>query len=88
MPTAPATFHLFPNLPAKLGAHIWELTVEPRIVEVRECIRKIGPINVNGPEPGAQTVDWTVKRPRMMRHLPSPTPVPPSCKPAMIPVGT
>ncbi|KAK1850341.1 hypothetical protein CCHR01_07050 [Colletotrichum chrysophilum] len=33
MPTAPTTFHLFPNLPAKLGVHIWELTAEPRIVE-------------------------------------------------------
>lgn len=30
-----ATFHPFPRLPAKLRIRIWELTVEPRIVEVR-----------------------------------------------------
>ncbi|KAH0434533.1 hypothetical protein CcaCcLH18_05276 [Colletotrichum camelliae] len=76
MTTPPTTFHLFPNFPAKLRARIWELNVEPRIVEVRECIHKLGPINVKGPEQGAQTVDWRIKRPPMMRHLRSPTPVP------------
>ncbi|KAF7168387.1 hypothetical protein CNMCM5623_001470 [Aspergillus felis] len=30
-----ATFHLFPRLPFELRARIWELTVEPRTVEVR-----------------------------------------------------
>jgi hypothetical protein len=29
------TFHLFPHLPAEIRIRIWELTVEPRIVEVR-----------------------------------------------------
>ncbi|PKX92858.1 2EXR domain-containing protein [Aspergillus novofumigatus IBT 16806] len=30
-----AAFHLFPHLPFELRAQIWELTVEPRTVEVR-----------------------------------------------------
>ncbi|KAF7167904.1 hypothetical protein CNMCM6106_003274 [Aspergillus hiratsukae] len=30
-----AAFHLFPRLPFELRARIWELTVEPRTVEVR-----------------------------------------------------
>lgn len=30
-----ATFHLFPQLPAEIRIRVWELTVEPRIVEVR-----------------------------------------------------
>jgi hypothetical protein len=30
-----ATFHLFPRLPFELRARIWQLTVEPRTVEVR-----------------------------------------------------
>ncbi|KAF3798613.1 hypothetical protein GCG54_00010765, partial [Colletotrichum gloeosporioides] len=42
--------------PAKLRAHIWELTIEPRIVEVRECIHGQGPINVRRPGSGAQTL--------------------------------
>ncbi|KAB2108854.1 hypothetical protein AG0111_0g2486 [Alternaria gaisen] len=29
-----ATFHQFPRLPAELRAQIWQMTVEPRIVEV------------------------------------------------------
>lgn len=29
------TFHPFPRLPAELRAQIWELTVEPRVVDVR-----------------------------------------------------
>ncbi|CAN9367730.1 unnamed protein product [Alternaria alternata] len=29
-----ATFHPFPRLPAELRAQIWQMTVEPRIVEV------------------------------------------------------
>jgi hypothetical protein len=31
-----AAFHLFPHLPFELRARIWELTVEPRTVDVRE----------------------------------------------------
>ncbi|PKX89208.1 2EXR domain-containing protein [Aspergillus novofumigatus IBT 16806] len=31
-----AAFHLFPRLPFELRARIWELTVEPRTVEMRE----------------------------------------------------
>ncbi|KZL82820.1 hypothetical protein CI238_11923 [Colletotrichum incanum] len=71
-----ATFHPFPNLPAELRARIWTLTVEPRIVEVRVVYHQPNPINVKGSEPGAQTVDWTVKRPPPIRHLRSSTPAP------------
>jgi hypothetical protein len=35
---ATATFHPFPRLPFELRAYIWELTVEPRIVEVRVIV--------------------------------------------------
>ncbi|KAH9225376.1 hypothetical protein K456DRAFT_1755461 [Colletotrichum gloeosporioides 23] len=35
MPTPPTTFHLFPNFTAKLRDHIWELTIEHRIVELQ-----------------------------------------------------
>jgi hypothetical protein len=38
---ATATFHPFPRLPFELRAYIWELTVEPRIVEVRVVVKKI-----------------------------------------------
>ena len=34
-----ATFHPFPRLPAELRAQIWQMTVEPRIVEVRLRVR-------------------------------------------------
>jgi hypothetical protein len=30
-----ATFHPFPRLPAELRIQIWEMTVEPRVVDVR-----------------------------------------------------
>ncbi|KAF2003792.1 hypothetical protein P154DRAFT_590260 [Amniculicola lignicola CBS 123094] len=30
-----ATFHPFPRLPFELRAQIWEMTVEPRVVDVR-----------------------------------------------------
>ncbi|KAF6816298.1 hypothetical protein CPLU01_13894 [Colletotrichum plurivorum] len=33
--TTAATFHPFPRLPAKIRARVWELTVQPRVVEVR-----------------------------------------------------
>ncbi len=34
------TFHPFPRLPYELRVHIWEMTVEPRVVEVR-CDRPV-----------------------------------------------
>ncbi|KAL0930179.1 uncharacterized protein CTRU02_214999 [Colletotrichum truncatum] len=71
------TFHPFPRLPSELRNRIWELTVEPRIVEVRVVYHQPNPANVKGSaELGAQEVDWTVKRPPPVRHLRSPTPVP------------
>ncbi|KAG8158001.1 hypothetical protein KVR01_012273 [Diaporthe batatas] len=74
--TFAATFHPFPCLPIELRARIWELTVEPRIVEVRVVYHQPHPINIKGTEPGMQTVSWTVKRPPPMRHLRSSTPAP------------
>lgn len=77
MATAPtATFHPFPNLPTELRARIWELTVEPRIVEVRVVYHQPGPTNTEASQPGVQTVSWAVQRPPPMRHLRSPTPAP------------
>lgn len=71
------TFHPFPYLPVEPRARIWELTVEPRVVEVRVVHhQQPNPVNANGSDPGAQTVDWTVKRPPPTRHLRSSTPAP------------
>ncbi|TIC99840.1 hypothetical protein CH35J_005294 [Colletotrichum higginsianum] len=64
-----ATFHPFPHLPAELRARIWELTVEPRIVEVRVVYHRPSPTNVEGSEP-------VVKWPPQTRYLCSPTPAP------------
>ncbi|KAK6221141.1 hypothetical protein QIS74_04870 [Colletotrichum tabaci] len=61
--TTTATFHPFPRLPAELRARIWELTVEPRIVEVRANN------DVEGPE---SVIRWLPR----MRYLCSPTPAP------------
>ncbi|WYZ36131.1 hypothetical protein EsH8_XI_000014 [Colletotrichum jinshuiense] len=70
-----ATFHLFPHLPAKLRARIWELTVDPRIVEVRMLYKQPNPTNVKGSEPDVQGVDQTVMW-SPIRHPRSPTPAP------------
>jgi hypothetical protein len=37
-----STFHPFPRLPAELRAQIWEMTVEPRTVDVRVVQKAIG----------------------------------------------
>ncbi|KAK2047628.1 hypothetical protein LZ31DRAFT_551200 [Colletotrichum somersetense] len=72
-----ATFHPFPRLPAELRARIWELTVEPRIVDVRVVWHRPSPVSQEGSEPGARAVaDWTVERPPPRRHLRSCTPAP------------
>ncbi|KAK1593581.1 uncharacterized protein LY79DRAFT_669124 [Colletotrichum navitas] len=71
-----ATFHPFPDLPAELRTRIWELTVEPRVVDVRVVWHQPNPTNVEGSEPGLRTTDWTVKRPPPLRHLRSSTPTP------------
>ncbi|KAF2027751.1 hypothetical protein EK21DRAFT_50758, partial [Setomelanomma holmii] len=34
------TFHPFPRLPAELRARIWEMTIEPRIVDVQIRFKK------------------------------------------------
>ncbi|GKT41009.1 uncharacterized protein ColSpa_01190 [Colletotrichum spaethianum] len=64
-----ATFHPFLHLPAKLRARIWELTVEPRVVEVRVLYHQPSPTDVEGSE-------LVVKWPPRMRYLCSPTPAP------------
>ncbi|KAH7626192.1 hypothetical protein B0T09DRAFT_51792 [Sordaria sp. MPI-SDFR-AT-0083] len=33
------TFHLFPFLPWELRVHVWNMTVEPRVVEVHTHIK-------------------------------------------------
>lgn len=71
-----ATFHPFSHLPTELRARIWELTVEPRIVEVRVVYHQPDPIEIKGYEPGVQTMDWTVRRSAPIRHLRSSTPAP------------
>ncbi|TIC91577.1 hypothetical protein CH35J_011000 [Colletotrichum higginsianum] len=58
-----ATFHPFSRLPAELRARIWELTVEPRIVEVRAN---------NDVEGSESVIKWLPR----MRYLCSLTPAP------------
>ncbi|KAK4137750.1 hypothetical protein BT67DRAFT_483705 [Trichocladium antarcticum] len=70
-----ATFHPFPRLPVELRARIWELTVEPRIVEVRVVYHDPSPARVTDPD--AWTPAWQAKRLPPMRHLRSRTPAPP-----------
>ncbi|RYP31502.1 hypothetical protein DL767_005725 [Monosporascus sp. MG133] len=69
-----ATFHPFPHLSFELRARIWELTVEPRIVEVRVVHHDPSPVKVT--EPDSWTNEWMKKRLPPVRHLRSPTPVP------------
>jgi hypothetical protein len=69
-----ATFHPFPRLPFELRACIWELTVEPRIVEVRVVYHDPSPVKVTDPD--SWTKEWMKKRLPPVRHLRSPTPVP------------
>ncbi|KAK4044378.1 hypothetical protein C8A01DRAFT_12215 [Parachaetomium inaequale] len=46
------TFHPFPLLPFELRARIWQLTVEPRTVEVRMLYpRPLGPVRLVSPTP-------------------------------------
>lgn len=73
---ATATFHPFPRLSPELRNHIWELTVEPRIVEVRVVWHRPTPLKVKVSEPGASTEKWMDKPLPPMRHLRSPTPAP------------
>ncbi len=69
-----ATFHPFLRLPFELRACIWELTAEPRIVEVRVVHHDPSPVKVTDPD--AWTDAWMKKRLPPVRHLRSPTPAP------------
>ncbi|KAI0437847.1 hypothetical protein F4803DRAFT_570362 [Xylaria telfairii] len=60
-----AAFHPFPRLPAELRAQIWEMTVAPRIVEVRITYRA-SPLSSDSSSTNTATVP----------HLMSLTPVP------------
>lgn len=71
---ATPTFHPFPRLPFELRARIWELTVEPRVVEVRVVYHDPSPLKKTDPD--AWTNEWMKKRLPPRRHLRSPTPVP------------
>ncbi|EAT76760.1 hypothetical protein SNOG_15922 [Parastagonospora nodorum SN15] len=63
-----STFHPFPRLPTELRLQIWEMTVEPRTVEI--CIRFTD-------FPSTPLADGKQKRPpRQMSTVQSPTPVP------------
>ncbi|KAG7287398.1 hypothetical protein NEMBOFW57_006909 [Staphylotrichum longicolle] len=77
MTTTTATFHPFSRLPFELRARIWELTVEPRIVEVRVVHHE--PVTLakpTGPDASSTTAKRTQKRLPPVRHLRSPTPAP------------
>ncbi|KAJ4302589.1 hypothetical protein N0V88_002739 [Collariella sp. IMI 366227] len=75
MTTAPtATFHAFPHLPFELRARIWELTVEPRLVEVRVVHHDPSPVRATDRD--AWTDGWMKRRLPPVRHVRSPTPVP------------
>ncbi|KDN63421.1 hypothetical protein CSUB01_06743 [Colletotrichum sublineola] len=63
---ATATFYPFPHLPAELRSRIWELIVEPRVVDVRVVHHQPNLLSAadGSQQPGSRTVvDWTVKRP-------------------------
>lgn len=68
------TFHPFPRLPFELRARIWELTVEPRIVDVRVVYHDPSPVKVT--DPFAWSDERMKKRLPPRRHLRSSTPVP------------
>ena len=62
------TFHLFPFLPFELRAQIWEMTVEPRTVEVSVVSYTL--MDATAPP------DWRGIRQRRASRPVSPTPVP------------
>lgn len=67
-----ATFHPFPRLPAELRSRIWELTVEPRTVDL--CVHFYVPPK----EPGVKWADMTTSQVvrGVTNKLRSPTAVP------------
>ncbi|KAL2877253.1 hypothetical protein SGCOL_007409 [Colletotrichum sp. CLE4] len=71
-----AAFHSFPDLPVEIRSRIWELTVEPRAIEVRVIYHQSSPTAVKESGLGVQMVDRRVRQPPPMRHLRSSTPTP------------
>jgi hypothetical protein len=69
-----ATFHPFTRLPFELRTRIWELTVEPRVVEVHVVNVEPSPIKV--PDPHSCTGKWMKKHLPPVRHVRTPTPAP------------
>ncbi|KAG4442090.1 hypothetical protein IFR05_002427 [Cadophora sp. M221] len=70
--TTTPTFHPFPRLSFELRTAIWELTVEPRIVEVRVVTRYPKPAKTELSNADAEK--WSLNRP--LRHLRSSTAAP------------
>lgn len=68
-----ATFHPFPYLPFELRARVWELTVEPRTVEVRILADRE---EIPPAPPGGGRRRRAKRRRRRLVRLASPTPVP------------
>lgn len=68
-----ATFHLFPRLPFELRTKIWELTVEPRTVEVGVVYEDA--ITTAAAAPG-DTLPEGSKQPNYVPHVVSSTPIP------------
>ena len=66
---AMSNFHFFPRLPTELRLRIWELTVEPRTVEVRSCWidKTCNDLNNLYPPERYRTIPWRIY---------SPTPIP------------
>ncbi|KAF6816771.1 hypothetical protein CPLU01_13753 [Colletotrichum plurivorum] len=58
--TTTSTFYLFPRLPFELRARIWELTVEPRVVELRKSFYEIAarPRDESTPDPERERYVW------------------------------
>lgn len=69
-----ATFHPFPRLSSELRTRIWELTFQPRIVEVRVVKLPPPPVTVQMFGPGSEKVVYHEEP--LVRHLRSSTVAP------------
>ncbi len=69
-----ATFHPFPRLPFELRARIWELTVEPRAVEVH-VLYTITYVTKTVSVRKSRTVERQVAVPRVASSTPVPAPL-------------
>ncbi|WQF78796.1 Putative 2EXR domain-containing protein [Colletotrichum destructivum] len=72
--TTTAIFHQFTRPSPGLRAPLWELTVEPRIVDVRVVYHRPDPLKFKRSDLGALTDRWMDKRLLPIRHLRLSTP--------------